>query len=311
MEITIVTFNYGNAGRYVNGPGMCLFSFVNQLINKGIKVNLFSKLKSEYPYVKPLRYNDIELQRAIRRSSIFHHWSGMGPEFESANRIACTTSNPVKIIIGPNVLDTVEFDRESSFLKKVKFNHILTVNDHLKFKIAKEHNIDLELIDIMMIGPDTEVWSPISLDNGKILWKGNSSQPVKNISFGLELSKALPQYEFEFIGYPNPYNYREHINLAKSCHLYISTSLSETMGLALAEQWCSGIPSVTHPKIYLHGENYKTGIITNYDTSSYCKAITEIMEDSNMHKSLSTGAINFVEKNFSKSVSNYIKAYTA
>ena len=51
-EITIIAFNYGNAGRYMNGPGMCLVNFVEILRSAGIKVNVSTEIKSVYPGTK-------------------------------------------------------------------------------------------------------------------------------------------------------------------------------------------------------------------------------------------------------------------
>jgi glycosyltransferase involved in cell wall biosynthesis len=305
-EITFITFNCGNAGRYVNGPGMCLVNFVKKLKSLGLKINIFSKLKSKEPGVKSLD-DHLALYKAIKRSKILHHWSGIGPAFSRA--ISKANSYDKKVIVGPNVIDTVAFDKETRFLSRLKFDHLLTVNERLKYRISKEHDIFLDKIDVLMVGPDEELWRPISKDNNRILWKGNSKQFVKDVNFGLELAKALPEYRFEFIGYPKPYDYNGHVNLAKSCHLFISTSLSETMGLALAEQWCAGIPSVTHPKIYLHGENYKTGIVTSRDIPSYCDAIREIMEDDTLYENLSFGAREYILNNFSDIGTEYVNRY--
>jgi glycosyltransferase involved in cell wall biosynthesis len=293
-EITIVAFNYGNAGSHVNGPGMCLVNFVKKLRALEIKVNVFSKLRSNLKDAHPIS-DRVKLKSAISRSGIVHHWSGMDSEFVRA--ISLANDHKATVLIGPNVLDTVKFGHEKIFLSRVKYDKVLTVNERLKFRLSKMHSINIDKIDLLMVGPDAELWAPIDKDNGKILWKGNSTQRVKDVHFGLEVKRALPEYDFEFIGHPNPYDYKEHITSAKSCHLYISTSLSETMGLALTEQWCAGIPSVTHPKIYLHGENYKTGIITNRTVSDYCDTIREIMEDDTLYRSLSTGAIDYVRYN--------------
>jgi glycosyltransferase involved in cell wall biosynthesis len=155
---------------------------------------------------------------------------------------------------------------------------------------------------ILMIGPDFELWEPSDVKTDEILWKGNGGQYVKGVNFGLEISRNLPQYKFNFIGHPKPYHYDGHIKRAKQAKLYICTSLSETMGLALAEQWAAGIPSVTHPQIYLHGENYKTGIITNRTVADYCEAIEEIMESPKLYQRLSKGAYEYARKNFSDDV---------
>ena len=78
--------------------------------------------------------------------------------------------------------------------------------------------------------------------------------------------------------------------------------------MSLAEQWACGIPSVTHPNIYLHGNNYETGIITNRNVDDYCDAISEIMEDESLYRRLSNGCIKFIKESFSDSliIENYL-----
>lgn len=304
-QITIVAFNYGKAGRYVNGPGMCLVNFVKKLRYAGIKVNVFSSMKTDEHCYDLNNY--ALLEESIQTSQLVHHWSGLTLPFIKALNIAKKYSKLV--LIGPNVLDTVEFDLERKFLNQISFDKILTVNSRLKYRLSKLHQISLDKIELLLIGPDEELWKPISEDNGKILWKGNSKQLVKDVNFGLQIRNNLPEYDFEFIGYPNPYDYKSHINSAKKCHLYISTSMSETMGLALLEEYCAGIPSITHPKIYLDINNYQAGIITNRDIQSYCEAIREIMEDDSLYQSLSLGALNYIKKNFSNVARQYIEKY--
>jgi len=312
MEITILAFNYGYAGRFVNGPGMCLVNFVKFLnkIYPEIKVNIFTILKPTGDKWAPALSisNSKALSRAILSSDILHVWSGMSHGIPRAINFANSLNK--KIIIGPNVLDTVELEKERFFLKKIGYDKILAVNERLSFRIAKEHKINLKDISVYQVGPDPDLWRPLEETDGSILWKGNSKQFVKNIHFAKKIEQRLKgKYEFKYIGYPRPYNYFEHIEDAKRSKLLIVTSLSETMGLAMAEAWQSGVPSVSHPKIYLHGENYKTGIITSYDVDSYVQAINEIMTDDRLYNHLSNGAIKYMEDNFSPSViiNNYME----
>lgn len=307
-EITLIAFNYGNAGRYVNGPGMCLVNFVKALRLFGIKVNVFSKLKSSFDGVMPL--SDVNsLRRAINRSSLLHHWSGIDNEF--IRTIVYSNRKNLKVIIGPNVLDTVNFDVERRFLDSVSFDKILAVNERLKFKIAKEHRLQTSQLEVFLVGPDLEMWSPI-LDRERdetILWKGNSKHFVKDVNFALRLQKELPQYKFKFIGHPTPYNYEKHIVDAKRSKVSIVTSLSETMGLAMLEGWASSLPSISHPKIYMHGENYKTGIITSRSIQDYKEAIIEIMEDDELYARMKYGSREYALKEFSSE--NIVENYKA
>lgn len=299
-EITFVTFNYGNAGRYANGPGICLSNFVKDLKKLGVKVNVFSALKSRDPFVKSL--NDVKsLYKAVERSDIVHHWSGIYIDLYNLTKI----SN--KFFIGPNLLDGVDLRVESDYLSKTKYNKIFVVNDRIKSKLSMAHSVPLEKIELLQIGPDRDLWSPSNYDDGTILWKGNCTQEIKDVNFALEVAKSLPQYKFKFIGYPKPYEYQLHIEEAKKSHMYFSTSVSETMGLALCESWASGLPSVIHPKIEILGENYKTGIITNKTIKDYSKAITEIMEDTALYNQLKLGALSFIESKFSNVAKDYLK----
>lgn len=302
-EITIIAFNYGRAGKYVNGPGMCLVNFVTKLQQFGVKVNIFTEQKSEYSGVKTL--NDPSIQTVISRSKLLHHWSGITSAYAKLNRWAFDRG--IKVLVGPNVLDTVELNREQAFLSVSKCHKFLTVNTRLKFLLSKIHQIPAEVIELLRIGPDENLWQPSGQDNGKILWKGNSKQFVKDIKFGLEVQDRLKhKYDFEFLGFPEPYSYLQHIEAAKNCHLYFTTSLSETMGLAILESFCSGLPAILHPKIYLDLPNYQAGIITSRDLDSYCQAIEEVMENTVLYSFLSQGAQDYIKNNFTLESERFI-----
>jgi glycosyltransferase involved in cell wall biosynthesis len=300
-EITIIAFNIGYAGAVVNGPGMCLYNFCN-LLSKytEYRVNVFVKLPPKGIFgvttnVYPLN-NAKELSNAILRSDVIHMWSGIGAEFSRILDFAQSLKKT--IFIGPNVLDGVKLDEEKKLLSRKSYDHIFVVNDRLRFLVSRLHNIDLEQMSVLQVGPDLELWKPTDKPRyNKILWKGNAKQAAKDIHFGLEVQKMLPQYEFEFLGYKKPYDYMSHIEEAKRYRLYMCTSISETMCLALAEQWAAAVPSVTHPKVYLHGRNYQTGIITNRTPEDYAEAIQEIMENHDLWEELSIGAY-FESKRF-------------
>ena len=162
--------------------------------------------------------------------------------------------------------------------------------------ISKRHNIEINKLDTLIVGPDLKLWCPAEEKEEFILWKGNSGHFVKDIGFGLKVAKKLDKYKFKFMGHPKPYEHYSHIDEAKRAKIYFSTSLSETKGMALAEQWAAGVPSVTHPKIYLHGKNYSTGIITSRSVEDYCEAIEEIMENNRLYARLCVGARTFAEE---------------
>lgn len=255
VEFTFLTFNYGTAGRYANGPGMCLHNLVTFLKSVGHKVHVFSILDSPYPEVtKATSINRI--REKIDKSNVVHHWSGIDKSFAALCRYA--KKRKKKVIIGPNLIDGVKVKEEKDYLSKTDFSKLVVVNDRLLYKISKLHDIPINKMDVFMVGPNPDEWFCKRDYEGEeflqpkedfILWKGNAKQPVKDVKFAIELAKKLKgKYKFKFIGHPKPYNYSEHIEEAKKAKLYICTSLSETMGLALAEQWAAGVPSITHPK---------------------------------------------------------------
>jgi len=128
-------------------------------------------------------------------------------------------------------------------------------------------------------------------------------QYVKDVKFAREVEKKLGgKYAFRFLGDPNSYDYYTHIDQARLSSLTIITSLSETMGLAMMESWASGIPSISHPKIHMHGVNYKTGIITNKTVKDYAHAIEEVMSNEELLKAMSIGARQFILDEFSSEV---------
>ena len=300
-RVVVLAFNFGPAGSIVNGPGICLYNFYNFIKdNTDIDIKIFTEM-DVHPDFKTKDTFSMKrknlLSSFIKSSDVVHHWSGSSKEYVKILNF----SNFCKkiIFLGPNVIDTVNRDFEFKFISKVKFNKILVVSDRIKYRACDFYKIDPELISTFMVGPDLKLWSPSGKCNGKILWKGNSGHRVKDVGFGLEVARRLPQYEFDFIGYPNPYDYFGHIERARDYKLFFCTSLSETMGMALAEQWACGIPSVTHPKIYLHGKNYKTGIITDRSVQAYCEAICDIMDSSSLYDALSRGSREYCEEEFS------------
>lgn len=299
-NIVILAFNYGTAGRWVNGPGMCLHNFVTiQKRHSGRNVKVFSILDS--PYKESKKFERVsQVKKDIDNCDVLIHWSGIDKAFSSLCRYASKKGKTV--LVGPNLLDGVELDKEYPYMRDTKFNYLLVPNERIRFNLSKIHKVSLQKIKVFQVGPDLKLWSPIDNEEKEdfILWKGNSKHYAKDIDFALKLAKKMKNdYRFEFIGYPNPYNYEEHIEKAKRAKLYISTSISETMGLTLCEQWAAGIPSVTHPRIYLHGENYKTGIITNKNIDDYSRAIKEVMENEDLYQHLSKGCRQFCLDNFS------------
>lgn len=296
MKLVIIAFNIGTAGRFVNGPGMTLFNFIKfyKSVIPESTIDIFTQLNCSGYQSKLISNKDVP--STIASADCVIHWSGITEQILNVIKLANRLDK--QVIIGPNVIDTVELAKEKDYFEKVKFDKLFSVNERLVYQISKAHDIDINKIKTLMVGPDLDLWTKINEKNNAILWKGNGKQYAKDVSMGLEIAASLPQYEFKFIGHPEPYEYAKHIIHAKQCKLYMCTSKSETMGLALMEQWAAGVPSITHPKIYMHGINYKTGIITNRDINSYREAIVEIMENNDLYQHLSLGAENYMKTHF-------------
>ena len=301
MRIVILAFNFGISKGLVNGPGMSLYNFakfVSKYLPK-IQLCIYTHLESHSKVpgveVKTLRYAG-DLLYDIRSCNAFHCWSGLTDTFLTVIQLANSNKKPV--ILGPNLFDTVNCKKEKKFLDNIEYKKILTVNDRLKYLISNKYALPTDRMESFVVGPDIDQWTPPDKYGNYILWKGNSRHMVKDIEFAKKVEDKLKQYEFLFMGDGRPYGYSGHIEEAKRAYLYISTSLSETKGMALLEQWSAGVPSVTHPKIYQHGENYRTGIITSRDIDSYCDAISEIMSNKELREDMSKGAREFVLEEF-------------
>ncbi len=309
IKIVILTFNYGLAGKYPNGPGICLSNFCDAIKqNSEINLKVFSILSPGYfkkDFVYAFEFD--EAAKAIRDCDILHLWSGIDHNFKTL--IEYANKYDKKVIIGPNVIDTVNTEKEKLFLNNICYDKLLTVNNYFRLKISNKYKISLDKINVYLVGPDIELWKPSIIKNNKILWKGNGGQFVKDVDFALKIKDKLNKFEFEMLGYPKPYDYFEHIEKAKQCKVYISTSLSESMGLTLLESMAAGIPAIIHPGIYFDIINYSTAIISNKTIDSYCSIINELMNNKTMYDEISYGCFKYMRDNFNyeKVAANYIE----
>jgi glycosyltransferase involved in cell wall biosynthesis len=300
-KVVILAFNLGITGGLVNGPGISLRNLL--LFVKTFYPNVSFSVFTKYPVTESLpglclfsMKDNIALREEIRSADAVHCWSGLKNSFFDAIKVANSLSKPV--ILGPNLLDSVNFNLEKKLLAEVNFDMLLVVNPRLKYLLAKLYNLDHSRVKSFMVGPDLSIWKVPKKVDKYILWKGNARQPVKDIRFARRVAKRLPGYEFRFLGYNKSFDYMSHVPVASHARLYINTSLSETKGMAQLEQMAAGVPSVVHPKIYSHGENYVTGIITNKTIDNYVGAIKEILEDNSLRQMMRLGAREYVEKHY-------------
>lgn len=285
-DVNLLAFNYGY-GNFTNGPGISCWNFT-KFCNK--KFNIFTKLKSD------IKSNNIKNISEYNSNNVncVHWWSGNTPEFLKI--VKKEKSNGKKIIIGPNLLDGTNPDEEIRICKEINPDMILVVNKEIKYKLKKYLNYKIEYF---MTGPDYDLWHPNNDINQKILWKGNPSHQSKDISMALEIKKKIVD-KLDLIGYPSPYKYMEHVEQASKYAVYVSTSLSETKSEAVLEQLAAGIPCITHPKVFMMGSHYKTGMIVNRNTDDICDAALMVLNDRALRDDLSLGAREFVLENFKK-----------
>lgn len=311
MIVNILAFNLGETkkAKFSNGPGNSLLGLLKSVSHiKSIKFKVFLALetKEKIPGIEIYKLDEFSPESS---NEIIHWWSGL--TMPCLLKVSKFNKNPC--IIGPNLIDGTQIDSahlpsEEAIVKLFSNAIYLTLNNQLKFSLSKAYGLSLEQIRIFKSGPDLSAWNPPEEYERFILWKGAGNQYVKDLPFAQEVRGRLPEYKFVLMGEDGRFPYSEHIDVAKKAWLYFSTSISETMGMTLLEQWSAGVPSITNPRVMLHGINYETGIVTNKDLNSYCTAINEIMQNDSLREYLSSGAKKYMLDNFSndKICQNYL-----
>jgi glycosyltransferase involved in cell wall biosynthesis len=288
-DVNLLAFNYAY-GNFTNGPGISCWNFT-KFCNK--KFNIFTKLKGDLPTFDIKNYHTTQ-------AKYIHWWSGLTQEFFKVVKKERMLGK--KIILGPNLLDGTNPEKEIEICKELSPDLILVVNKEIKYNLKKYLNYRIEEF---MTGPDYDLWSPKKEYINKILWKGNPSHESKDLSTALELRKKIVD-KITLMGYPSTYRYLQHIEEASGYAAYVCTSLSETKSEAVLEQLAAGVPAITHPKVFMMGCHYKTGIVVNKNIEEMVLAARKILEDKSLREDLSLGARDFVLQNFKKDqLSNY------
>lgn len=282
-DVNLLAFNYGY-GNFTNGPGISCWNFT-KFCNK--KFNIFTKLKGD------IKTSNIR-EYVPGNVHYIHWWSGLTEEF--FNIVKKEKKLGRKIILGPNLLDGTNPRKEIEICKELSPDLILVVNKEIKYNLKKYLNYKIEYF---MTGPDYDLWTPRKEYTNKILWKGNPSHESKDLATAIELRKKIVD-KINLMGYPSPYRYIEHIDEASSHAAYVCTSLSETKSEAVLEQLAAGVPAITHPKVFMMGSHYKTGIIVNKNLDELVSASLKILEDKSLREDLSIGARSFILENFNK-----------
>ncbi|MDB2481627.1 glycosyltransferase [bacterium] len=307
-RILIVGFNIGYAGRYVNGPGISFYNFCRILSKKNVDYICSSCLEPR-TFRKNINFVDFQALSFLKNKKFdaIHIWS----EISDYNLSILKKMSSKTLIIGPNLLDCVNIDKEKDILKKymsLSAKNIISysINKDISRKILDIHDITSETLSV---GPDFDIWKDDVVKKDFILWKGNSTQYVKNVKQALDIKKRLPELKFIIMGHPHPYSYGNHIEIAKKAKLYFSTSLSETKSNTVAEQMACGTPCITNENIFFKGLDQKTGIITDGKTESYCNAIKKILSDKSLYLHMKKNSSEYCRDYFNNNeiVYNYLR----
>ena len=303
LKVFIIAFNIGYAGRVVNGPGISLCNFIKILNKNKVSVSIATELNSKLSLgVESFSIsNKKRCASKILESDVVHFWSGKRDSYFEI--LSFAKMNNKKIIIGPNVLDGVCANFTKHTISSFPDAEYITMSSFIKNKMEAITGKDFHIVPI---GPNFEEWGE-SKKEDFILWKGNSKHEVKDVEFALNIKKCMPQYKFIFLGHPKPYDYYDHIDLAKKAALFIGTSKSETKCNALLEQWACGTPTITNPEMQVHGIHQETGIICSKNIDSYIKNIDFLMKNDKIRKRMGKCASEYVR--FAYSEKNTIDCY--
>jgi len=285
-DVNLLVFNYGY-GNFTNGPGISCWNFTKFC---KVNFNIFTKLQTDINNVNIKNIKEYN----FKTNNYVHWWSGLTEEFLFI--VKQEKQKGKKIILGPNLFDGTDPKKEIKLCKDIHPDLILVVNKEIKYKLKKYLNYRIEEF---MTGPDYDLWTPKEKKIHKILWKGNSSHDSKDLNTALELRKKIVD-KLDLLGYPIPYRYMEHVEVASSYAGYVCTSLSETKSEAVLEQLAAGVPVVTHPRVFMMGIHYQTGIIVNKNIEELSRASEIILRDEKLREDLSLGAREFILSNFKK-----------
>tara|TARA_A200000159_G_scaffold164855_1_gene196797 strand:+ start:3971 stop:4948 length:978 start_codon:yes stop_codon:yes gene_type:complete len=301
VHIVILAFNAGTSGLVVNGPGISLRNliiFMNRFY-PNVSFSLFTRFRANIlsPNLKCFSVkNKQQVNRSIKSCDVVHLWSGLRKSFFELASKANLLGKPV--IVGPNLIDTVDLATERSFFKKVKFKKLLAPNPLIGESICLKHNVNPSMVTDFMVGPDANLWKPPSNYADYILWKGNSKQPVKGLTLAKEVANNLSEYKFLFMGEESRYSYEDHIYDASRAMLYINTSISETKGMAQLEQMAAGVPSVVSNGVYSKGIDGHTGFFSERSVDSFCSLIKKVLSDPKKLSLMRDASREYVRKNF-------------
>jgi len=307
-RILIVGFNIGFAGRHVNGPGISLYNFCRILSKKKVNYVCSSCLEPR-SFRRNVNFVDFQSLSFLKdkKFDAIHIWS----EISDYNLSILKKMTTNTLILGPNLLDCVNVEKEKVILRKymsLNYKNIVfySINRDISRKIYKMHNITS---DTLSIGPDFEIWKDDVEKKDFILWKGNSNQYVKNVKQALDIKKRLPSLKFIIMGHPHPYSYENHIEIAKKAKIYFSTSFSETKSNTVSEQMDCETPHGTKKKIIFKGLDKETGIITDGSTESYCNAINEILSNKSLYSHMKKKSSEYCRDYFNHNeiVLNYLR----
>ena len=292
--ICFLTFNFFNINNFYNGPGISLWGLCNSLDRFKIEYKIFSLHNSTDSRALPIR-SIIDNKEYIDKCKYIILWSGLTPSV--LNYLKLSIFKDKEIILGPNLIDGVNLEKESSVLSSIEYDKILVPNKKIKYKVNSAHNIELNKIFEFMSPPDLTYWSVPSSKERYVLWKGNEKHIVKNSDFAKVVLNKLNKKKIENKFLTN-YNYMHHIREASRAGIYISTSKSESISMTMLEQMHCGTPCIINPGHYLWGVNYETSIMSNLNINEYVENIEMLYHNEKLRRDMSEKAHAWASQNF-------------
>lgn len=290
--ILLISFNFFNPAGVNSGPGISIWGLCSILERAGIEYKVFSHVYSMDRKVKSIK--DIT-DDDIKRAKHIIYWSGL---ISDMYKVLDRIQKYKNFIVGPNLLDGVEKEKEAVFLKRFNPLKIMCTNTMIKYKILSTHNLNEEKIHTFMSPPDLSLWKKTDKEDF-ILWKGNPNHFVKNYNLAKDIVFNLKN---ERVLVCLNYNYLKHIELASKASLFFSTSMSETISMNLLEQWSCGTPAVITPGHFLRGDNYGCSIIAEGNTDDFVKKIREVFHNKVLLRHMSDYSYEWMQQNFSDKV---------
>ena len=121
-KVVILAFNLGISGRLVNGPGISLRNLLLSVnaFYPNVSFSIFTECVVTERFEGLRLYNikdKYTLKSEIETADVVHCWSGLREDFLDGVKVANSLFK--RVILGPNLLDSVDLGLEKKFLKEI------------------------------------------------------------------------------------------------------------------------------------------------------------------------------------------------